>query len=41
MPNDLRAWVITQVGKGSARSMSDVINNLVREAKYNDNPRGK
>jgi Arc/MetJ-type ribon-helix-helix transcriptional regulator len=43
MPNELREWVIAQIGKGSWRSMSDVINDLVREAKGHDNnhPRGK
>lgn len=43
MPNELRAWIIAQVGKRGARSMSDVINDLVREAKDDDDnyPRGK
>jgi Arc/MetJ-type ribon-helix-helix transcriptional regulator len=41
MPNELRAWVIAQVGKDGAQSMSDVINDLVRVAKFNDDRKGK
>jgi hypothetical protein len=41
MPTELRAWVIAQVGKQGAQSMSAVINDLVRVAKQNDNRKGK
>lgn len=41
MPVELLTWVRGQVAKGRAGSVTEVINDLVREAKHNDNPRGK